>query len=236
MKFDQYTFKARLLPTYLVILPLVIMFFAIFPQSQNLLSILGGVFVSFGLTALLAQAGRDAGKRSEPGLFAQWGGIPTDLMLSHVHSGLEKMSLARYHKKLESLIAGIKIPTAHEENFNPESAMQTYSSCVKYLRENTRNKNKFGLVFSENVNYGFRRNLWGMKPAGIFTSIIGLLGCAIVFAVGIVANNNFLPTPLIGGLVCSMMLTFWIFRISPEWVKIAADAYAERLICSLDIF
>ena len=235
MKFDQYTFKARLLPTYLVLLPLVIFFFAIFPQYQSILSILGGIFVSFGFTALPAQVGRDVGKQLEPELFVQWGGVPTDLMLSHVRTKFEKTSLDRYHKKLQLLIMDLKIPTEHEERLNPDATLQIYASCIKYLRENTRDKNKFGLIFSENVNYGFRRNLWAMKSAGIFTSSVGTVGCAAALAYGIIINQSFLPGPLVGGLVCSMLLIFWIFRITPGWIRIAAEAYAERLICALDI-
>ncbi len=41
-----------------------------------------------------------------------------------------------------------------------------------YLRENTRDKEKFGLVYAELIGYGFRRNLWGMKKLGVTLSIM----------------------------------------------------------------
>ncbi|MGD0576691.1 MAG: hypothetical protein ABSA74_01270, partial [Candidatus Staskawiczbacteria bacterium] len=138
LKFDYYTFRARLIPTYLILLPLILFVFVLFPDLQNMLDILGGILVSFGLTFLLSQIGRDAGKRKEPYLFKMWSGIPTDRILSHTNTILDKISLQRYHQKLEQLISGLKIPTKQEEESNSEKALQIYQSCTKYLRENTR--------------------------------------------------------------------------------------------------
>ncbi|MGD0576644.1 MAG: hypothetical protein ABSA74_01035, partial [Candidatus Staskawiczbacteria bacterium] len=57
----------------------------------------------------------------------------------------------------------------------------------------------------------------------------------LFFAYKIIIDKTFLPVPLIIGIICTLMLFFWIFIINPKWIKIAADAYAERLICALDI-
>jgi hypothetical protein len=66
-----------------------------------------------------------------------------------------------------------------EELLNPDYALDCYDSCGDLLREKTRDKDKFSLIFQENMNYGFRRNLWGMKTLGIFTSLMGIIFCTI---------------------------------------------------------
>ena len=70
------------------------------------------------------------------------------------------------HKKLSELLNGTAIPTPQDEKRDPERADQVYDACVSCLIERTRDKTRFRLLFEENCNYGFRRNLWGMKPLG----------------------------------------------------------------------
>ena len=231
---DTYTFKARLLPTFIVIFPLVLVPVVIYPNSIDIWKFLAAICVSFGATALLAQIGRDKGKKAEPGLFQSWGGKPTTLMLSHQHSLLSKSTLQRYHSKLGQRIVGIAIPTALEERQNLDKAFEVYDSCTDYLREQTRDQSKFRLVFAENINYGFRRNLWAMKEAGVFLSFAGLFISAGIFAYGYTDHRTVAVLPLIAGLICSALLSLWLLRINPEWVKVAADAYAERLLATLD--
>ena len=43
------------------------------------------------------------------------------------------------------------------------------------LREATRDTSRFPLVFAENANYGFRRNLWGLRPIGTGVAVVLLL-------------------------------------------------------------
>lgn len=44
----------------------------------------------------------------------------------------------------------------------------------------------FDLIFKENVNYGFRRNLWGMKPVEIVVAIVSVVAAMVpaVMSVG----------------------------------------------------
>src|SRR5215471_7149337 len=137
-----------------------------------------GILSYCGLSMLIAQLGRDLGKKKEPGLFERWKGKPTTYMLRH-RGTLNKAIRARYHEKL-SIFLRIIIPDAKQEEADPAAADEIYDSCVIYLREKTRDPEKFRLVFSDNIDYGFRRNLWAMKPAGVILSLVGSVGCAIL--------------------------------------------------------
>ena len=68
------------------------------------------------------------------------------------------------------------LPTKEEEESSPVSADTKYKSAIGSLLEATRDTSKFPLVFAENANYGFRRNLWGLRPIGTPIAVVLALG------------------------------------------------------------
>lgn len=62
---------------------------------------------------------------------------------------------------------GDRLPTQAEELADPGAVDERYDDSVARLRGLTRNNRKFRLLFSENINYGLRRNLLGLKPIGV---------------------------------------------------------------------
>lgn len=203
-------------------------------MGSGWIAALAGLISFFGLGELLAQVGRDLGKRKEPELFKGWGGKPTNRYLSHLHSPLSPHTLERYHKRLRNLLSDLRIPTRSQEMADPAAAEQIYQSCTDYLRDRTRDKAAFPLVFAENVNYGFRRNLWGMKCIGIVLTITGVLGCIGRIAWDMRCHQAVQPLGFGGAGIGSLLLILWLFRFTPAWVKTAGDAYAERLFECLE--
>jgi hypothetical protein len=129
------------------------------------------------------------------------------------------------------LIARV-LPTAQQEEADPAAADLVYESVGDQLREKTRDKGKFPLVFKELVSYGFRRNLWGMKPSGVVLACtcvglqLGLIGKAL-FAHSLPSYLSASATAFNAVLLCA-----WIFIVTPRWVRIPADAYAERILAA----
>jgi hypothetical protein len=230
---DEYEHRARLRPALLVSLPLALAaasWYSDFPE----LKIIIGFAVYCGFAALLAQLGRDQGKKKEPRLFAQWGGKPTTQVLRHRDRHLDATTKERYHRALDALVPGMHLPSPETEAANPDDADAKYDSCVTFLREKTRDSKAFPLVFAENVNYGFRRNLWGMKPAGIALSAVALVGSCIA---AVINRKEGVPPllPMLASFVNGLLLVWWIFRINPAWVRVPAFAYAERLLATCDL-
>ena len=232
---DHYTFQARLLPALIVVLPLGLVVVAFQPSQSAAINFLAGVLVSFGLTALLSQLGRDLGKRKEADFFEKNGGKPSTLMLSFQSSALDRETLARCHAKLQSIVPNLQMPTHEEENKNMAGAFVKYDSCANFLREKTRDKKNFPLVYSENVNYGFRRNLWRMKSAGMFIAALGIVGCVVALLYHLASSSHGVTISIAALMINAALFVWWVLRIRFEWVKLAAFAYARQLVLSCEI-
>jgi hypothetical protein len=236
LPFDKYTYRARLLPSLITLLPLAFAATVWFPGQEATWKVLGLIFVSSGLATLLSHFGRDLGKRKEAELFQLWGGVPTTRMLSHRFTKFDAVTLGRYHTKLKSLLPDLQISDLADERANPSRASEVYGSCTSFLREKTRDQKAFPLVFAENINYGFRRNLYGWKPTGLIAVSLGMVSCALFVTTHLRAESSVLLFGIAGLVVSVTLGLLWLFVIKPNWVRLAADAYAERLIRSLDGF
>lgn len=232
---NTYTRRARLTPALIVVLPLGLAVLSWSPDGLKSWTVLWSLFVWAGGTALMAQVARDRGREKEKELFKLWGGKPTTRLLRYACSE-NPVLVTRRHASLQKVLSDVHLPSEAEESADPQHADDVYDACVRWLLEQTRDRKKFSLLFEENCNYGFRRNLWGMKPMGLFICVLGLLlGSAAVFA-HLRANDAVSPISY-GGVACTLsLLAFWAVWCSPSWVKLPADAYAERLLASSDTF
>lgn len=229
MKLDTYSLKARVYPCVIILLPCFLLS-VIYITNIEVYSHYLTPFIGIGVFSfLLSQIGRDQGKKKESKLFKHWGGKPTNIILRHSNDYLDIHTKKRFHAKLEQVIPDIKIPTPEEEQENLIAADCIYDSCTKYLISRTRDTSKYPLLFKENINYGFRRNLWGMKT----WALIIIAGCLVVHVA--IATETFSTLenlkPLDGLLFVALVIfsLIWLFTINKEWIKVAAFAYAERL-------
>lgn len=231
---ERYDREARLYPALLLIAPEVATGVALFSAKLSGLQSFGAALVGFGGAFLLTQLARDAGKNREPLLYQLWGGMPSVLIFRHAHKRFDSITKARYHKKLATLVKGGKSPSPEEERTDPVAADEVYSAWSHYLRSNTRDAKKYPLLFQENVSYGYRRNVWGLRPIGIAVSLL----CALVAGVRlwfIYKGTGQIDQELAGaGVVSLLFLSLWLFRFTSEWVRVPANAYAERLAESLE--
>ena len=230
---DKYSVKARFYPSFLVMLPAFVLCIYYITDVQQYYHYFTAAF-SFGLfTYLFSQLGRDRGKAKEPMLNKYFGGTPSTQILRHSNNHLDKITKYRYHSLLQQKIDGITIPSELEELQNPHKADEIYGSSAKYLISKTRDIKRFNLLFKENINYGFRRNLWGMKTWA-------LMIIAVLFPIHVFFTSKRLTTfdststkDIIMFLFLSLAALFWIFIVTKDWIKATSFAYAERLYESL---
>ena len=228
--FDSYTRYARIAPVFIVLLPLGISVAVWFPGEDILAKMSIMTLAPVLLAVLAAQFGRHWGKEKEKSLWQSWGGAPTTQFLRHRDTTFNPIIRARCHKKLQELLPDCAMPSSEMEERNPRRADQVYEVCTRFLRTQTRDKKRFPLVYKENIQYGFLRNLWGMKWLGLTFVLIGLIACGIR-AWSIWEKLESIPLELVvGSLLCLACSVLWIFWISPDTIRIAANAYAERLL------
>jgi len=226
---DAYSIKARWSPVFLAVLPPLILCFSLVPGLltwNKLWPLLGAA----GVVILVDQLGRDRGKRLEPALWASWGGAPTTAALRH-RGAANPVLLARQHERIAAIV-GHALPTADQERADPAGADHVYQAAIAVLIARTRGRRReYPLIFAENCNYGFRRNMLGLRPWGkLLAAAAGILALAAIAAK--LAGLADVPVALAGVvLVVSATATvIWWRVVTPDWVQPVACAYAERLL------
>lgn len=237
---DPYSRRARFQPVVLSLLPILVSVVLLTPEFQPVWTEAGWLLVCCGGPTLLTQLGRGRGKTLEPALYRRWGGKPSVAMLRHRDTRLPNSTKARYRNFLEQTVPGLRLASPDDERLFPEQADDGYGGATSWLLSQTRDHEEFGLLFHENINYGFRRNIWGLKrwafasgPAAI-AMVLGLKSDA--WTEGIVATLSAIDEPAwICVTTAITHILVFAFLIRRDWVRVAADAYALQLLASCDM-
>lgn len=233
-KLDRYTLNARLAPMLITLMPVGLAVLSLFPAKSSNLALVVGVVTYCGMLVLLSNMGRDLGRNMQIKLFKKWGGSPTSKMLDPNVSQMPKTQLSAIHASLKKL-TNVSLP----ENAGPQEKEDVFETWTTYLRTNTRGQDngQFRLILSENISFGFRRNLYGLRWIGFALAIVAL---------GIVIGDHTIITR--GGepwhidmlalrpvAKAAILVTVWtalvfLFVVRESWVKTAAEAYAKQLL------
>lgn len=231
--FDAYSIRARIGPFALVLAPLLLALWTWQPQLFGLIGGVSSVVLTLAVSMVCGQMVREAGKRREPALWSMWDGAPATRFLRHRDRTIDDATKARWHILGGTLLGDVTLPNKRQETANPEKADQTYTAVVKALRSRTRDAKQFPLVFRENVLYGFLRNMWGLKPIGITTSVIAVIAVAARASADWSMARQVSDSAIMGAFASVSLLLMWSVWIRPNAVKVAAEAYAERLLETL---
>lgn len=224
---DEYAWRARIAPVAVVISPIVVLA----PASAVVhlgVAVATGV-VAVALVAIAAEVGRDRGKKLEPALWGSWGGSPT-LQRLRFRDSDDPEEVAHIHQQIEAAL-GIELPTAAEEAADSDRADRLYDRAIRRLREATRDKERFRLIFTENASYGFRRNLLGLRPWGIGVAIGTLVAAG---ALQVTSSHDRRVATLVSVIWSVLAIIFYLCVVRSTWVRVPAEAYAERLLGVLD--
>ncbi len=228
--FDTYSFPARTVPVLVVFLPpLVLLGGGVVSGARG--AIASGVILTV-FSALAAQLGRDRGKRLEPELWREWGGSPT-LRRLRFRDAPNTRIVERLHERIGRVL-GDALPTREEEASAPVAADALYDEATRRIIGMTRDREHFPLLFAENVSYGMRRNLLGLRPIGIAVALATAVIAALlmVLATGTFADRAARYVPAATVSVAELIL--WIAVVNRRWVRVPAEAYADRLVEAVD--
>lgn len=175
-QFDAYSLKARVFPALIASLPALAALFVLVPW--NALGPPQAIATAIGFVLLFAFAdvARQRGRQIEQKL----GSNRTPELWFRGSSDIPNAGKDRYR----AFVAGeLKkaAPTQQDEAQQPERAKDFYLAANTWLREHTRDTKKFSLLFGENITYGFRRNLLGLKSVALCMNAIVVTAMAVIY-------------------------------------------------------
>jgi hypothetical protein len=239
---DPYDRQARLYPALLALAPLIVLVLSLYQGKLGLISSVISALVACGTLFLLSDLARRRGKAKEQVLWMRWGGVPSTQVLRHSDATFDPVSTKRYHAALSNKIK-LSFPSASEETADPQAADALYTSAGNMLRDATRDTKKFGLLFKDNIAYGFRRNGFGLKPIGIFICAGCIVWVAIRQGISVWAsrlqNATDAESLFNGGELMTIgtaffMLLVWCFYFTEQTVRDAAFSYAQKLVLACE--
>lgn len=235
---DRYSWKARIRPLVLALLPIAVLAAAGAPALAHgketwLLVLLAGA-------VLLAEPlGRAGGKKLESSLFASWGGKPTVQML-RCSGPVGETYLAYLRTRVQEIVGpSLQLPSEAEERENPGKADEVYETASAILRARARALPGTHVLAEHDSEYGFRRNALGLRGWAIAVCLIGLLGLAAVALWAGLSGGPVHAATIVLWSVLIMgdlgLLVFWFAVVRPGWVEAAAWEYARQLYETVDL-
>ena len=179
------------------------------------------------LSFVASQIGADFGRRLEKRLWDKWGGPPTTRFLRHRNREYNQVTRRTVHQSMIRL--GFQLPTEEEEVENPEYADECYAACVADLRRLTRNKRRYGLVHKRLIDYGFRRNMLGLKWIGLGTAVSVPSVCALYMWWKWDPAGLYVPLFAVG-IVSAAIAIGWLTLVTESAVALGAERYANSLL------
>ncbi|MCV9934773.1 hypothetical protein OIU35_00210 [Boseaceae bacterium BT-24-1] len=226
---DRYTLLARVGPAVLVGMAACLAVTAWIPFAEWPIKLAAGSTVLAIVAMVLGQLVRDAGKAIEKPLWAKWDGPPTARMLRHRDEAMRPGLKASLHARMVELGLVEHMPTKQEEAENPDSADVIYQTCSDRLRNKAlelKAKSPFDVVHQENISYGFRRNLLGIRTWALCIVALSFLGGAAAFLQGRY------PYLEVGGII--LIAVAILASANETALKRTADNYSERLLNAVD--
>lgn len=228
---DQYQLKAQLTPALLAIWPVTAAGFLWAPDASKAMTALSNAAISIGIIYFLMNVGRSKGRAVQRALVERWGGLPTTVALRHRSTEVSSALRERYHATLSA--NGFAMPSRDAEEKDPAAADDKYQAVTEWLPNQTSDSKKFYLLHVENRNYGFCRNMLGLKPIGltIVLLILAINGVGIYLSW---QSRHLKIEACMLEAVLLMAAVAWTTLVTRSLVEAAAWAYAKQALASIE--
>ena len=224
---DRYERKARFLPAVLSVLPLLPASAALGgPFLEWVKLVLGGVGIGTVIAVGLSHAASAMGNRLQESLWPRWPhDSPTNRWL---HPGEERTSRQQrelWYGAVKRLV-GIDIPAAVASGEDVEA---TINDAVSALRSLFWERPEAGRLRMHNVDYGFARNLTGMRPIWVGFLLASTTACWVAY---FVIDSDALLWTIVSTLLALVLVpvALWVL---PGYVRTKATYYAESFFGTL---
>lgn len=232
--FDTYNLRARLCVSIFYAAPFI---FDIICLTHKAFSITEGVVLS-AVCVTVCQALLGIHR-------APINGHPVKNTAAELLSPLSTLSegtRARYYRKLASFepefqpLLDYIAPSSCDTEGHSDDIGKLCADVISWLRAKTRNPETFRLVYEENINYGYSRNMFRLKPIGIGANLLS----AALFGIYLISVRDVFTWGE-HGLYCLCLMIHLISTlylhccINASSVDAAATRYARALLETIDI-
>ncbi len=233
---DAYALKARYYPALLATIPALVALAILISHAK--FGLTTGI-ASLAIPVLVfaaADIARRMGKRLEEQIYAESGGKPSVTMMRYSDDTFDSASKEAYRAFYASKI-NQPIPTEGAEKADLTAGDAFYDRGGAWLRENTRGK-KFSVLLSENITYGYRRNLLSLKwPALATNAVLVLLSAFLLYKKGAINMEDETTVALVIVVALAVVHSlFMAFGVTKRSVIEASRTYARQLILSCESF
>lgn len=228
---DKYERRARLAPGLIALFPIAVTVLALGFAHAPILSGAVSLLSLVGLPVLLANAVRRAGQQLQEKLWLKWRGAPTTKALRLREPVNNEIQRDRWRADVEK-VTGITLASRRAESANAASADEKIEVAVGRLRGLTRDEQRFPLIYIENRDYGFWRNLYGIRRSGCILSVlcVAVLGSFITLHFAFHRTDPMIYVNAIGLAVNLVIVSCWFFYPFEKSVRGAAEKYSYELL------
>jgi hypothetical protein len=233
---DGYALKARYYPALLATIPALVALAILISRAKfGLTTGIASLAVPV-LVFAAADIARRMGKRIEDQIYTESGGKPSITMMRYSDDAFDPASKEAYRAFYGSKI-NQPIPTEEAEKANITAGDAFYDRGGAWLRENTRGK-KFSVLLAENITYGYRRNLLGLKWPALLANLALVLLCAyLLYNRGTLDLEDETTMALLIVVALAVVHSLFMgFGVSRNAVIEASRQYARQLILSCETF
>jgi hypothetical protein len=223
---DRYERKAQLQPGLLLALVPALTLGAVL---HGVLDWQGAAGSALGVECLaatvLGHLARARGRRAEEQLWKTWGGPPTTRWLRPWDRTCSDQQKSRWRGAIKR-ITGLSLPASVADDGGQEEADRQITDAIRQLRYSVRGKPEASLLAIHNEEYGFARNLYGVRWHWVAISMICLASCGFAFAWGF---KPYAGLAIASGFSIASLL---VSRELELYVRRSADRYAESLFAT----
>ena len=234
--FDAYFIRARLFPALIAAAPALAALALLISWKSFGLSNFAAVVGILVLLFAIADFSRARGRAIEGKLYAEHGGMPSITLFRRNDDTIDAGSKDRYRLLLAAKLSALA-PSPDEENADQAAADIFYGQCGNWLRQNTRDTKRFPILFGENITYGFRRNLLGVKTLALCLNAVVVAVCLfLLWRLSWDADTPQGSRIAVVLLVAGAHAAYMLLAVSRIAVWDAARAYGRELILSCEGF
>lgn len=223
---DRYERKARLLPGLMLAAVPALTAWAVLQEfTAWYTAASSAVGVEFLAATLLGHLARARGRGAEDILWKSWGGPPTTRWLRPWDQTCSDQQKVKWRGAIKRM-TGLSLPSSVPQGGSRDDMDRQIGDATRQLRYALRGRPEASILATHNEEYGFARNLYGVRWFWVVLSLASLASCGVALALGL------RPYLGIAVAVAFTIVSILIARELPDYVRRCADRYAESLFAS----